>query len=33
LIEVLMPRMDEDSERKLFGINGARFYKLNLEPL
>jgi L-fuconolactonase len=33
LIEVLRPRMDEESERKLFGINAARFYKLKLETL
>jgi L-fuconolactonase len=31
LIEVLRPRMDEEAERKLFGINAARFYKLVLE--
>lgn len=33
LIEVLRPRMDAESERKLFGINAAHFYKLNLETL
>ncbi len=33
LIEVLRPRMDEESEHKLFGINAAHFYKLNLEIL
>lgn len=31
LIEVLRPRMDEESERKLFGANAVNFYKLGLE--
>jgi L-fuconolactonase len=33
LIEVLRPRMDEECERKVFGINAAHFYKLDLESL
>jgi L-fuconolactonase len=31
LIDVLGPRLDEEFERKLFGENAARFYKLGLE--
>jgi len=31
LLDVLGPRMDEEAERRLFGKNAARFYKLGLE--
>jgi L-fuconolactonase len=31
LIDILGPRMNEEAERKLFGENAARFYKLDIE--
>jgi L-fuconolactonase len=31
VLEVLRPRMDEESEKKLFGANATHFYKLVFE--